>query len=161
MVLSSNFSKRLSPAGKGSYSFIVTEPPGYFHRFCGISRLKAVKSDTCAGRHLWNFSKNLFFSHFSVIIVRYDICILRENGLLFLGGTSFETQYQDPVVCAVRGGRCAVRGFRLLYADQEAERHHGILCRIRRKRISTIPASITPRDWTITATGPASAHWTM
>ena len=56
-----------------SYSFIVTEPSGYFHRFCGISRPKAGKSDTCAGRHLWNFRKNLFFSHFSVIIVRYDI----------------------------------------------------------------------------------------
>ena len=34
---------------EGSLIFIVTEPPGYFHRFCGISRPKAGKSDTCAG----------------------------------------------------------------------------------------------------------------
>ena len=35
------------------------------------------------------------------------------------------TVIKEPVVCAVRGGCCAVRSCGLLYAAQKAERHHG------------------------------------
>ena len=49
---------------EGSLIFIVTEPPGYFHRFCGISRPKAGKSDTCCRAAFVEFSQKSFLFAF-------------------------------------------------------------------------------------------------
>lgn len=102
--------------------FIVTEPPGHFHRFCGIFRRKAGKSDTCTGQDLWNFGKNLFFSYFSAIIVRYHFCIFRENGLLFLGGIFLKrnTKTLLCVLCAVAAVLCVAAACFVLTKKQRS-----------------------------------------
>ena len=62
---------------EGSLSFIVTEPPVHFHRFCPLLRRERGKSPSIPVWELWNFRKKLCFSSQSGYNERVLILFLR------------------------------------------------------------------------------------
>ncbi len=99
-----------SPKGEGLHSFIVTEPPGHFHRFRRFCSTKPGKSDTKPPQDLWKFCKELSFCRSSVYngTVSFAfpaLCGPLQQEVIRLNST---TRKILCILCAIAAAACVI-----------------------------------------------------
>ncbi len=99
-----------SPKGEGLHSFIVTEPPGHFHRFRRFCSTKPGKSDTKPPQDLWKFCKELSFCRSNVYngTVSFAfpaLCGPLQQEVIRLNST---TRKILCILCAIAAAACVI-----------------------------------------------------